>query len=925
MSALQPQQDFEPSDVAVLEIAQQPGAPRNLIDNSTGEGGAWAWAQNYENADLTGETYTDADGNTAWCLAVRGHQDADGGLGSLGCHAFPVTGGKTYAVRMDVLEATNLTTDGVPGILFLWYFPDGTTSFVSVLTDLSTVGTHFIPAQTAPAGAIRCALLPSLPLNNGTVYRFTNVMATDESDLPAVEVVTSEVGDPKFNNVTTDLTWGTNSGTRITVTSDTTLPPLPGVDYPTLRIDAGTTVNVGLAGSAPMGIPAGAKSLYMSFYARQMGSAPVAGPATELYANWVDASGTVVSEQRLRRVLFPASNAFVLVEGFTTSIPANATAVELICRVTRDNAYRFGMPMAMWDVDYRGRPWFDGDHAPSWAASALWVDADTPQFARASGPTGEFPYAPPAQWVDVMDSVTSIDLTRQGLDVGNMTVTLANPALDPAVSQTIASGRPVRLLVGEEREPVFVGTIENVSAAYDKTNPDPNRQVAISFSSYDRAGILADQTTQTGTADPAALRGIAIAGNTTVPFNVGGVTGHLAGDYAAPISFQSTDRTAILDVVTRFCQSADAGAWQARISRAGVMDVVRPSDIAAEAVTLDGTRIANMEATYDTSQVFNSVTVKASRTVSDGTVEEWTYGPYEDADSIQKYGRRTVELATAAAVGATVTDATWQPLADAFLATNAEAVQRISSFDYVINTAEDLIAACRVDLLTPLTLTDEWIPGTTGQNLQVAALKHSVSGDGWVVTVETKPAGPHAMDASTPTSADSPAVNTNDNATDTLMFGKRVRVAARTTSTSGTIPNNAWAFASGFSDVFSSAGSNVWVTGDEIRARVFTYSGGIVTAMTNLWITLRFTMDWPNNATGRRGMRIIYGDTAAGSAWVAAGDVDGANPSASPFSRQIVYDGPLYAGDTLQMQVYQDTGGTLAWVPRSFTANAEAI
>lgn len=131
--------------------------------------------------------------------------------------------------------------------------------------------------------------------------------------------------------------------------------------------------------------------------------------------------------------------------------------------------------------------------------------------------------------------------------------------------------------------------------------------------------------------------------------------------------------------------------------------------------------------------------------------------------------------------------------------------------------------------------------------------------------------------------------------------------------------NGAWTTVSGYDTPFNGFGSINIHNAEE--GNPVAYSLGQIVASSSVWIDVMFYVEMANSATGRRGIRITRNGVDS------ANEMDAnfqAAVSATPMRLGTTYHGPLFSGQNLTLQVFQDSGAALSmsWKQLSFRAKA---
>ena len=103
---------------------------------------------------------------------------------------------------------------------------------------------------------------------------------------------------------------------------------------------------------------------------------------------------------------------------------------------------------------------------------------------------------------------------------------------------------------------------------------------------------------------------------------------------------------------------------------------------------------------------------------------------------------------------------------------------------------------------------------------------------------------------------------------------------------------------------------------------VVTHVNGVITANVNCWIDVAFYGEIDNDATGRRGARIMMDGVGTDS--VNSANIQAA-VTATPMRLSARYVGPLAAGHTLTVQAFQDSGSSLNLTWRQIVIDATAL
>lgn len=130
------------------------------------------------------------------------------------------------------------------------------------------------------------------------------------------------------------------------------------------------------------------------------------------------------------------------------------------------------------------------------------------------------------------------------------------------------------------------------------------------------------------------------------------------------------------------------------------------------------------------------------------------------------------------------------------------------------------------------------------------------------------------------------------------------------------VANSSWSTIAGYNTAFTGMPSI-----ESGRTGLASYGLGVITATVNVDVDVTFSVVWAASAVGRRGIRITMdgGNNTTPMASTLVDAVSGGPTSAQNFS------GPLAAGHTLEVQVYQDSGASLDITYRSLSVRATRI
>lgn len=234
-------------------------------------------------------------------------------------------------------------------------------------------------------------------------------------------------------------------------------------------------------------------------------------------------------------------------------VPANAQTARLVFAVSAMTA---GQNLELADVAVICRA---SSAAPVWATDL------------ADGPT----------WLDVLGPTIEVEVDRGALDLGLLSATIRDAALDPTVVDTIRPGRACRLSakhgVTNTWEVMFEGEVTEFDVQYDAAalarRPGDPRHCKITLAACDRTRTLAGVRRPEGVATLMDLRDVLEGAG--VPWDINGETGH-TGVVPSVVSYNES--ASALDQVAITRDSNAAHAW---LDRRGILQVWDRANLAA--------------------------------------------------------------------------------------------------------------------------------------------------------------------------------------------------------------------------------------------------------------------------------------------------------------------------------------------------------
>lgn len=350
--------------------------------------------------------------------------------------------------------------------------------------------------------------------------------------------------------------------------------------------------------------------------------------------------------------------------------------------------------------------YFDGATVDAGGWSYDYVDGT--QGSASVAVLSALAYLEPIPYVNVLGSSAGIEVKREELNLGTLTATIIDPALDASQADAIiAEGRRCRLTVaaGGVAEVLFAGEIDNAKVKYLPKRPDPAKRVRVTLLAVDPTKVLGNVPRPEGVAELAELPYVLEGAG--VPWNVNG-----SGDQVATAVVVATNPDAkLLDQVALTRDSNLARAW---VDRRGVLQVWDTALLSTVPVAvLDESVYSDVDVDFDSDRVIDAVTVTVVTELG-----ETTFGPYLAPGVVRpshaqdfRVQRLEVDVAWVEAYAAAILDA------------NAVAAVRINAVTIPVRET----ATALLDLYDLVTASND--VAAISSDVRIAGLTHKISVD----------------------------------------------------------------------------------------------------------------------------------------------------------------------------------------------------
>lgn len=702
-----------------LEVEVTPSGLVNLVQNPSGDKGAWNYLTPVNNTKLVSFLYNDAPClNFSTTVSQASYVTTD---------YIPITAGQ-YAAGRYTLEG--FTSGHGTRVRFEWF--NSSKVFLSASTQSSFNDgygvDYFAPGTVAPASTafVRMRIdfyktSSSNPDANAS-FDFRNVMVAKAATNAFSTQRLNRIGNPSFE--TNVAGWGSYgiSAVRSTAQAWRGSASLQIQSQPNDPTLAAAYVNAAVVGGKDFA------------YQARMKTTNSANAVTAVQVDYYTSNGgTYISSAY--GDWFSLNSTWKVVSLVSTA-PVNATYARISYNIANiENSSRlFYLDASMVEQASSVGAYFDGSQAASGSLSYAWTGTTNNSTSTESNTA--LAYADPWTWQNILGPTVSIDIDRKALDVGTMSAVIEDALLDPAVSSDIRPGKQVRLrtlvdAANNTWESVYEGRINNAQVVYDLDKSKANLPITttITLTAQDNISVLANQGESRGVATIAELPYLLEGKN--CPWKVNGL-GNQVGN-ATVVS--SNSNASVVDQVALTRDTAAGYVWVDRNNVLTAYDSASmPSGVSCYFSDVDpGTvnfDVYNaIDAGYNTDDVINQIIVKWLRyNATTGTSEEITYGPYSDAASIATYGPRQKDFTWH---GSSESPSTIASKANAIIAANKTPVRRANSLNMPVRDARSFKHATRIDLYSKVGVVFGSVLNNT---YRVTSINHKITSEEWDVS-----------------------------------------------------------------------------------------------------------------------------------------------------------------------------------------------
>lgn len=710
---------FDVSQVLRLEIGVTPEGISNLVPNPSGDLGAWGWVTPQDGDTMN--AWHDTDGPYLFLSAAGDHAS------DFETTAFDVVPGDYIAARFDTVSAR---VGHVVKCCFEFF--DTTETLLSTTAQTGAYGgtakTNYIGAVVVPAGAASARLRfdfydgADYPQISAT-YIFRKVMVAMAPTSAGIATVRTNLAPNPGFEYTTVAPWtspttfvrssaasvaGAYSG-KLTGSGDTkvstTVPVDPNTDY---------WFSLSAKASGALGLVMGAT--YYDAAGNPLRTVSTAGRPITIGASWSRQLISVATSP-------PDAVSAEIFFGISAMMPADVLYVDSVLFTTYDD-----------DV------YFNGGFTSSGPDAYAWVG--TPNDSASTWTNTDFDFVDAVTWQNILGPTSEIDVDREELQLGTLSATLLDALLDPAQSDVLDAGRPIRLTAttdGDTWTPIATFVVVDPATVYDLFAKNASKRAQISLSATDNMTALsnAGATIVVNNLNELPF----ILEDAGVPWNADG-----SGNQIREATTVATmDSASVVDVVSIVRDSQKGYAW---INRDNVLELWSPGGIGstlAATFTEDDYAADGFAYGYDPATCINVVNITWLR-YDDGSGEttEASYGPYEDAASVRKVGPYA---ATFTIAGVVEDESVIAAFANAVLAANSTPTKQVTSITVPVRSADDVWKAL-LDLCDLVRVTNS-VAGVD-ESPRITAINHTITPGKWLVTYTFRANGTVAIPQETP-------------------------------------------------------------------------------------------------------------------------------------------------------------------------------
>ena len=483
-----------------LEVEVDQTGLVNLIENPRGDLGGWGWVTPAQGSTLVGEN-TPATLNR---VGLRYSTAKDVTSNYFLSEAFRVTAGYYVAARWHL----NTTPKGVYRVRFDWLDTNLDPLGVSTWTSFDSAAIDIDQAKApvvAPVGTVYAAIrfevgdrtgggAPSYPY----VRQGAAMSITDVAVAAAVAAAELSIGGEARTNFATNPTFGVDLsgwesnpifGARAPAAMVRNAAQQLEVTWPTTSGESWVNTFIYLEPGE-------------TYTASALLRVPTGSPSPRMEAVFLGIGAPVTTRDAWTRA------------SVTFKVPADSGGLCFIGPLVAGPVagQRLDVDDLMIEKGTEARGYFDGSTPAGDGYSRSWTG--TPHASASVQTSSALPPITSAAYADILGPTHQITIDREDLNVGVLTATILDAALDPAVASVLRPGRRFRATVSEGS--LFNGRISAADVTYDlkaRRVSDP-KHARIALTAIDSVSPLANSSRPDGVktiADlPAVLEGCGV-------------------------------------------------------------------------------------------------------------------------------------------------------------------------------------------------------------------------------------------------------------------------------------------------------------------------------------------------------------------------------------------------------------------------------